>query len=107
MDTGPSQRIVQVETTGDVRRLCIEARTGERVDAMSCDLIIRIRRCCEVTSQAIRDKVLAWHGRGYGATDTARQLGLPLEEVRAIIPRATVGRTAMQVEFIEPPLFEE
>jgi len=28
-----------VETTGDVRRLCIEARTGERVDAMSCDLI--------------------------------------------------------------------
>ena len=36
---GPSQRIVQqVETTGDVRRLCIEARTGERVDAMSCDL---------------------------------------------------------------------
>lgn len=37
---GPSQRIVQqVETTGDVRRLCIEARTGERVDAMSCDLI--------------------------------------------------------------------
>lgn len=32
MDTGPSQRIVQqVETTGDVRRLCI--------DAMSCDLI--------------------------------------------------------------------
>lgn len=40
MDTGPSQRIVQqVETTGDVRRLCIEARTGERVDAMSCDLI--------------------------------------------------------------------
>lgn len=40
MDAGPSQRIVQqVETTGDVRRLCIEARTGERVDAMSCDLI--------------------------------------------------------------------
>lgn len=40
MDTGLSQRIVQqVETTGDVRRLCIEARTGERVDAMSCDLI--------------------------------------------------------------------
>ena len=38
-----------------------------------------------MTSQAIRDKVLAWHGRGYGATDTARQLGLPLEEVRAII----------------------
>lgn len=34
------QTIVQkVETTGDVRRLCIEAKTGERVDAMSCDLI--------------------------------------------------------------------
>ncbi|OSH06187.1 hypothetical protein LMG18897_0287 [Bifidobacterium adolescentis] len=34
------QTIVQkVETTGDVRRLCIEAKTGERIDAMSCDLI--------------------------------------------------------------------
>lgn len=34
------QTIIQkVETTGDVRRLCIEARTGERIDAMSCDLI--------------------------------------------------------------------
>ena len=105
MDTGPSQRIVQqVETTGDVRRLCIEARTGERVDAMSS----AYGRCCEVTSQAIRDKVLAWHGRGYGATDTARQLGLPLEEVRAII-REGDGRPKppCKVEFIEPPLFEE
>lgn len=34
------QSIIQkVETTGDVRRLCIEAKTGERIDAMSCDLI--------------------------------------------------------------------
>lgn len=40
MDTGPSQHIVQqMETTGDIRRLCIEAKTGERIDAMSCDLI--------------------------------------------------------------------
>lgn len=31
--------IRKVETTGDVRRLCIEAKTGERIDAMSCDLI--------------------------------------------------------------------
>ena len=61
-----------------------------------------------MTSQAIRDKVLAWHGRGYGATDTARQLGLPLEEVRAII-REGDGRPKppCKVEFIEPPLFEE
>ena len=58
-----------------------------------------------MTSQAIRDKVLAWHGRGYGATDTARQLGLPLEEVRAII-REGDGRPKppCKVEFIEPPL---
>ena len=36
----PEQTIIQrVETTGDVRRLCIEATTGERIDAMSCDLI--------------------------------------------------------------------
>lgn len=61
-----------------------------------------------MTSQAIRDKVLAWHGRGYGATDTARQLGLPLEEVRAII-REGDGRPKppCKVEFIEPPQFEE
>ena len=61
-----------------------------------------------MTSQAIRDKVLAWHGRGYGATDTARPLGLPLEEVRAII-REGDGRPKppCKVEFIEPPLFEE
>ncbi|TPH36167.1 tight junction protein ZO-3 [Bifidobacterium longum subsp. longum] len=39
-NVAPEQTIVQkVETTGDVRRLCIEAKTGERVDAMSCDLI--------------------------------------------------------------------
>ena len=36
----PEQTIIQrVETTGDVRRLCIEAKTGERIDAISCDLI--------------------------------------------------------------------
>lgn len=36
----PEQTLIQkVETTGDVRRLCIEAKTGERIDAMSCDLI--------------------------------------------------------------------
>ena len=36
----PEQTIIQRgETTGDVRRLCIEAKTGERIDAMSCDLI--------------------------------------------------------------------
>ena len=36
----PEQTIIQkVETTGDVRRLCIEVKTGERIDAMSCDLI--------------------------------------------------------------------
>lgn len=52
--------------------------------------------------------MLAWHGRGYSATDTARQLGLPLEEVRAII-REGDGRPKppCKVEFIEPPLFEE
>lgn len=31
-----------------------------------------------MTSQTIRDKVLVWHARGYSATETARQLGLPL-----------------------------
>lgn len=36
----PEQTIVQkVETTGDVRRLYIEARTNNRIDAMSCELI--------------------------------------------------------------------
>ena len=39
-NVAPEQTIIQkVETTGDVRRLCIEAKTGERIDAMSCDLI--------------------------------------------------------------------
>lgn len=34
------QTIIQrVETTGDVKRLCIEARTNNRIDAMSCQLI--------------------------------------------------------------------
>ena len=60
-----------------------------------------------MTSQAIRDKVLAWHGRGYGATDTVRQLGLPLEEVRAIIRGDGRPKPPCKVEFIEPPLFEE
>lgn len=31
--------IQQVETTGDVKRLCIEAKTDGRIDAMSCQLI--------------------------------------------------------------------
>lgn len=45
--------------------------------------------------------------RGYSATETARQLGLPLEAVRAII-RNGDGRPKppRKVEFIEPPLFE-
>ena len=39
-NVAPEQTIIQkVETTGDVRRLCIEVKTGERIDAMSCDLI--------------------------------------------------------------------
>ena len=61
-----------------------------------------------VTSQETRDKVLVWHKRGYSATEAARQLGLPLEEVRAII-REGDGRPKppRKVEFIEPPLFEQ
>lgn len=36
----PEQIIIQqVETTGDVKRLCIEAKTDGRIDAMSCQLI--------------------------------------------------------------------
>ena len=36
----PEQTIIhRVETTGDVKRLCIEARTNNRIDAMSCQLI--------------------------------------------------------------------
>ena len=36
----PEQTIIQrAETTGDVKRLCIEARTNHRIDAMSCQLI--------------------------------------------------------------------
>lgn len=36
----PEQTIVQkIETTGDIKRLCIEAKTDERIDAMSCQLI--------------------------------------------------------------------
>lgn len=36
----PEQTIIQrVETTGDVKRLCIEAKTDGRIDAMSCQLI--------------------------------------------------------------------
>ncbi|TCF21545.1 MULTISPECIES: tight junction protein ZO-3 [Bifidobacterium] len=36
----PEQTIIQqVETTGDVKRLCIEAKTDGRIDAMSCDVI--------------------------------------------------------------------
>lgn len=36
----PEQTVIQqVETTGDVKRLCIEAKTDERIDAMRCQLI--------------------------------------------------------------------
>ena len=36
----PEQTISQrIETTGDVKRLCIEAKTDGRIDAMSCQLI--------------------------------------------------------------------
>ena len=36
----PEQTISQrMETTGDVKRLCIEAKTDGRIDAMSCQLI--------------------------------------------------------------------
>lgn len=40
MNPTPEQTIIQqVETTGDVKRLCIEACTNNRIDAMSCQLI--------------------------------------------------------------------
>lgn len=40
MNPTPEQTIIQqVETTGDVKRLCLEAKTGEHIDAMSCELI--------------------------------------------------------------------
>nr|DAU05890.1 MAG TPA: hypothetical protein [Caudoviricetes sp.] len=36
----PEQTISQrIETTGDVKRLCIEAKTDGHIDAMSCELI--------------------------------------------------------------------
>ena len=36
----PEQTIrKRIETTGDVKRLCIEAKTDGRIDAMSCQLI--------------------------------------------------------------------
>lgn len=36
----PEQTISQrIETTGDVKRLCIEAKTDGRIDAMGCQLI--------------------------------------------------------------------
>lgn len=36
----PEQTISQrIETTGDAKRLCIEAKTDGRIDAMSCQLI--------------------------------------------------------------------
>lgn len=36
----PRQTIIQkTEVTGDVKRLCIEVKTGDRIDALSCDLI--------------------------------------------------------------------
>lgn len=40
MNPTPEQTIIQkVETTGDVKRLCVEARTGEHIEAMSFELI--------------------------------------------------------------------
>lgn len=40
MNPTPEQTIIQkVETTGDVKRLCVEARTGEHIEATSCELI--------------------------------------------------------------------
>lgn len=40
MSPAPEQTVIQqVETTGDVKRLCIEAKTDGRIDAMSCDVI--------------------------------------------------------------------
>ncbi|WP_269746082.1 hypothetical protein [Bifidobacterium longum] len=29
----------EVRQTGDVKRLCMTVKTGERIDAMSCELI--------------------------------------------------------------------
>ncbi len=56
-----------------------------------------------MTSRAKRDKVLAWHGRGYSATETAKLLGLSVEEVCAIIREGDgMPRPARRVEFIEP-----
>lgn len=60
-----------------------------------------------MTSQAIRDKVLAWHARlrrdGYGSS-----IGSAVGGGCAII-REGDGRPKppCKVEFIEPPLFEE
>ncbi|ACJ52215.1 hypothetical protein Blon_1125 [Bifidobacterium longum subsp. infantis ATCC 15697 = JCM 1222 = DSM 20088] len=40
MNPTPEQTIIQkVETTGDVKRLCVEACTGEHIEAMSFELI--------------------------------------------------------------------
>lgn len=36
----PAQTVTQeVRHTGDVKRLCMTVKTGERIDAMSCELI--------------------------------------------------------------------
>lgn len=56
-----------------------------------------------MTSQAQRGMVLKWHERGYSATETAKLLGLPLDEVRAIIREGDgTPRPPAKVEFIEP-----
>ena len=34
----------EVRRTGDVKRLCLTVKTGERIDAMSCELIDPLRR---------------------------------------------------------------
>lgn len=36
----PQQTTIQkIETTGDVKRLCIETKTGDHIDAIDCELI--------------------------------------------------------------------
>lgn len=60
-----------------------------------------------MTSQAKRDMVLKWHANGLSATETARLLQLPVDEVRAIIIQAAgVPKPDTRPEFIEPPMFK-
>lgn len=60
-----------------------------------------------MTSQARRDMVLKWHANGLSATETARLLKIPVDEVRAIIIQgAGEPKPDMKPEFIEPPMFK-